>query len=149
MSLQTAAAMHKDAFTKAFEAVNKLDPRNPDDQVTVQRIYRSPNPGEALVTWHKRSEVQREVGDDLDSYVQRRIDKALDEKMNDPEYRKSQLEKWRADAGHSNNGRPNTVTRLPKSLNGVAGGSRESAPANAFDGLEQAIIADLGLALTV
>ena len=129
-SMMLAHTVHKDAFTKAFEAVSKLDRNNPDDRVTVQRIYASPNPGEALVQWHKRNETLREVGDDPAKYREKIATEAREALMKDPEFRKQLLEDLRAEASGANTGRPNTVTRLPKSLNGAAGGNtgRDSDP---------------------
>ena len=123
-SMAIAHAIHRDGFSKAFEAVQKLDPRNPDDQMTVRRIYAAPNPGEALVQWHKRNETLREVGDDPVKYREKVAADARDALVKDPEFRKQLIEELRAEASGADGGRPNTITRLPRSLNGAAGSNR-------------------------
>jgi hypothetical protein len=124
-SMAIAHAIHRETFSKAFEGVQKLDPRNPDDQMTVRRIYSSPNPGEALVQWHKRAEDSRVIGQDgLEAYVQRRIDAAMEAKVKDPEFLKQTIEDAHAEASGADGGRRNTITRLPRSLNGAAGSNR-------------------------
>ena len=123
-SMAIAHAIHRDGFSKAFEAVQKLDPRNPDDQMTVRRIYAAPNPGEALVQWHKRNETLREVGDDPLKYREKVASDAREALVKDPEFRKQLIEELRAEASGADGGRPNTITRLPKSLNGAAGTNR-------------------------
>ena len=52
MSLSMAHQKHGDVFAKAFETVTKLDPNVQENKDLVQRMWRSPNPGEALVQWH-------------------------------------------------------------------------------------------------
>jgi hypothetical protein len=131
---------HGDAFAKAYESVSKLNPQNPDDRATVQRIYSSPNPGEALVSWHKRTETLRRVGDDPDKYekdIEARVRETL---MKDPEFRKTLIEGARAEASVGEDGKPRTVLRLPKSLNGAVGGNRRAdADVDQNDGSDQAI----------
>ena len=83
-SMAIAHAVHKDTFEKAFDAVKKLDPQNPDDRMTVQRIQSSPNPGEALVNWHKRQQTFAEVGDDPIKYRERVAQETRDALMKDP-----------------------------------------------------------------
>ncbi len=138
-SLQMAHAIHKESFDKAYEAVTKLDPRNPDDQMTVRRIYAAPNPGEALVQWHKRSETLRVVGDDPGKYKETLAAEIRQSLMTDPEFRKQVIEGLQAEALGGPNGKPNTSVRLPANLNGSPGGTRERVPADAFDGSPQAI----------
>lgn len=141
MSMQTAAGRHGEGFAKAYEAVTKLNPQNPDDQVTVRRIWASPNPGEALVTWHRNQETLREVGGDPGKFKERIAKETRETLMKDPEFRKQLIAELRGEAGDDGNGRPkNTVVRLPPSLNGARGGtSRETVDASAGDDSQQAI----------
>jgi hypothetical protein len=139
-SMAIAHGKHGDTFAKAYEAVNQLNPQNPEDRATVRRIYDSPNPGEALIAWHKRNETLREVGDDPAKYRERIEAQAREKLMNDPEFRKTLLEGLRAEASTGENGQPRTVTRLPKSLNGAVGGNlRVAAEVDQFDGSDQGI----------
>jgi hypothetical protein len=140
-SMEIAHSKHGDTFAKAFEAVSKLNPQNPDDRVTVQRIYANPNPGEALVAWHKRSETLREVGDDPSKYRERVAAETRESLMKDPEFRKALLADLRAEASRGDDGKPNTTVRLPKSLNGAAGGNRRDATAVQYDDNDSAIAA--------
>lgn len=128
MSMQAAHGRHGELFTKAYDAVMKLDPRNPDNQMTVGRIWNSPNPGEALVTWHRNAETLQRVGQDPAAYEERIRTETRETLMKDPEFRKQLLEALRAEASGADGGRPRTVTRLPKSLNGTAGGQSAHAP---------------------
>lgn len=135
-SFAIAHAVHKEAFEKAFAAVNQLDRNSPDDRATVTRIWNSPNPGEALVAWHKRAETLREVGDDPAAYRQR----VIDDLKKDPEFRKSLLADLRTEAQTGDNGRPRTEVRLPPSLNRAAGSNlRAEQDADLGDGSDQAI----------
>ena len=126
-SFAIAHAFHKDTFEKAFESINKLDPRNPDDRSTVQRIYSAPNPGEALVNWHRRSETLRVVGDDPTKFLESERARMREELLKDPEFRKQIIDAARGEASTANNGAPNTTTRLPRSLNQAEGGNRRPA----------------------
>lgn len=120
-SMAIAHAFHKDTFEKAFEAVNKLNPQNPDDRATVQRIYSSPNPGEALVSWHKRNETFARVGDDPAKFEERIREETRQALLKDPEFRKQLVAELRGEAAQGDDGRPRTTTRLPNSLNRAAG----------------------------
>lgn len=141
-SFALAHVQHKDAFEGALAAINGLNPQNPDDRATVQRIYNSANPGEELVKWHKRSTALSRVGDDPDAYergIEERTRQAL---MNDPEFRKQLLASLRQEAATGGpNGGPRTEPRLPPSL-ARRGGSNlgvERGDHDRHDGSEQAV----------
>lgn len=121
-SFALAHATHKDTFAKAFEAINGLDPQNPDDRATVQRIYNSPNPGEELVRWHRRSTALARFGDDPDAAEARIREETRQALLKDPEFRKQLIADLRQEASTGENGAPRTTTRLPKSI-ARAGGS--------------------------
>lgn len=126
-SMAIAHGFHKETFEKAFEAINKLNPQNPDDRVVVQRIYSSPNPGEALVNWHKRNETFARVGDDPAKFEERIREETRQALLNDPEFRKKIVAEMRGEAAQPGpDGRPRTTTRLPGSL-ARAGGSNLGA----------------------
>ena len=138
-SMMLAHAMHKDVFEKAITALQSLNPQNPDDRIAVQRIYASPNPGEALVSWHKRQETLREVGEDPAAYKTRIAEETRKALLADPEFRKQVIADLRAEAGNGPNGKPRTITDLPPSLANANGGARAGQAAEAFDGSDQAI----------
>ena len=139
MSLQFAASKHGEAFGKAFEEVSKLDPKNPDDQMTVRRIWSSPNPGERLVEWHRERELLREVGNDPTAYKQKVAQAERESLMKDPEFRKQLIEELKAEATGGKGGRPRAEFRPPKSLNGAAGGRSDVSDPALYDNSERAV----------
>lgn len=140
MSMENAHVRHKETFDAAFQTVQKLDPKNPDNQAIVRRIYASPNPGEALVNWHKRNETLREVGDDPAAYKARIAEDARKALREDPEFRKQLLADLRAEAETGDDGRARTTIKLPQSLNRAAGGNtRAPNDLEIYDSSPQAI----------
>jgi hypothetical protein len=140
-SMSIAHKFHKDTFEKAWTAVNALNPADPDARSTVQRIMASPDPGEALVSWHKRSQTLAEVGDDPAAYRDRVAKETREALLKDPEFRKQLFAEARADAANGENGGPRTTTRLPRSLNGAQGSNVgvDRTGADTFDGSPQSI----------
>ncbi len=132
-SLEAAAARHKDVFAKAYEAVQKLDPKNPADLQLGRQIMQSPNPGESMVAWWKRNETLRVVGDDPAAYEDKLRKETRDALMKDPEFRKQLLADLRAEAEGANDGKPRTITKLPRSLNGASGGGSANDDTSALD----------------
>jgi len=125
-SLAIAHAIHKEDFARAFEAANKLPPNTPETRDTVQRIFTSPNPGEALVQWHKRVERDQRLGNEsLDDHDRRVAQETRDALVKDPEFRKAFMAELRSEAAGETGKPARTITRLPKSLNGAAGSSAE------------------------
>jgi hypothetical protein len=138
-SFALAHDAHKEVFEKAHAELTSLNPKNPADVITVRNIANAPNPGAALMKWHRNRETLREVGPDPAAFKQKLADDTRAALMKDPEFRKQLLEDLRAEAtGGANSGDPaRTITRLPKSLNGAAGsGSNQDA---VFDGSQRAI----------
>lgn len=140
-SLELAHVKHGDAFTNAYAAMSKLNPQNPSDRQTVQSIYNSPNPGEALVNWHRRSETLARVGNDPAAYEERIRTETRDSLLKDPEFIKQVVAAARGDAQRGDNGSPRTQNRLPPSLSRQPGASprAERIDQSAFDGSEQAV----------
>ncbi len=140
-SMAIAHAFHKDTFEKAYSAVGQLNPQDPDARATVQRIMASPNPGEALVAWHKREQTRAEVGDDFVAYRDRIAKETRENLLNDPEFKKQIVASLRQDAANGDDGQPRTTTRLPRSL-ARAGGSNLGADrgdSGYSDGSDQAV----------
>lgn len=115
MTFEEAREAAPQEFDAAFEAlrneVRDGDNRNRD------RIVNAPNPGRALMRWHRDRAAMAEVGGDLKAYRER----VLADAMKDPEFRKRFADELRGEAaGNGNgNGRGN-VTELP-SLNRTTG----------------------------
>lgn len=144
-SMELAHARHGDMFAAAYKAFVEAGQRGDADTIALgQRILKSPNPGESLVQWHKRNEVLRQVGDDPAKYRESVAEETRKQLAADPEFRKQILAELRADAEIGENGKPRTITRMPRSLNGTAG-SNIGAPDDrtALDGSESAIFASV------
>lgn len=140
-SFRIAHVRHGDAFPKAMEAVNQLNANNPDDRATVQRIYNAPDPGEALVAWHKRNETLARVGNDPAAYEARIRQETQEALMKDPEFRKQLLASLRSEAQQGDDGRPRTTTRLPTSVARASGSNVGAAREHhgAMDDSDQAV----------
>ncbi len=138
MSMEMAHTRHGEKFEAAYKALTSLDPKSDTNRQLVQSIYRSANPGEAIVRWHNQQEALRRVGSDPDAYeakVREETRKAL---AADPEFRKQLLTELQAEA--SGRGRnPNPPVRLPKSLNSAAGGSQRIADPDEFDNSDASV----------
>jgi hypothetical protein len=139
-SIESARTRHGQAFEDAFGALKGLDYKNPENVQLVRRMEASPNPGDAIVSWHKRNVAAREVGDDLDAYKARIAEDTRKALMADPEFRKELLGSLRGDAMIGDQGRPRTVTRLPQSLTRAAGGNSRGNDTD-IDGSDAAIAA--------
>lgn len=141
-SMALAHVVHKETFEKAWADLNQLNPSDPDARATVQRITASPNPGEALVNWHKRQTTLAEVGDDPAAYRARVAQETRDALMKDPEFKKQLIAELRGEAARAGpDGNPRTTTRLPNSLARASGSNlgAERSNARGDDDSEQAI----------
>lgn len=141
MSFEMAHVRHGGTFQTAMDSINKLDPTNPQDRQLVQSIYNSPNPGESLVKWHKRSEALARVGEDPAAYEERIRTETRDTLLKDPEFRKQLLADMRGDAARGDNGSPRTENRLPPSLKRANGASTrgERVDFQASDDTDQSV----------
>ncbi len=139
ISMELSRTRHGETFDAAFGALKSLDANNPDNRQLVQRLIDAPNPGEAVVTWHKRNEALREVGDDPTAYKAKIAEDTRKALMADPEFRKQLVAELRGEAMTGDNGRPRTTVKLPASLN-RAGGNNARAPNDLeiYDGSESA-----------
>jgi len=120
-SMAIAHALHKETFEQAYGAMTSLNHQDPEARATVQRILAAPNPGEAMIKWHKREQTRAEVGDDFVAYRERVAKETREALMKDPEFVKQIVASMRQEASVGEDGRPRTTTRLPKSLNGAQG----------------------------
>lgn len=111
-SLQNAAEKYGDEFKEAYTAAQqKIDP------ALRARMQSSRDPGETLIKWHRESKQRAEIGDDLNAYNQRILEKAL----SDPAFLAKALEKAQGAARQqpsSQSSRPNV--KLPPSLTGAS-----------------------------
>lgn len=125
-SFELAHVRHGEAFSKAMESVNKLNPNDPSDRKTVQDIYNSANPGEALVNWHRRSETLARVGPDPAAFEERIRNETRQALLKDPQFRQELLASIRGEAQTGDNGSPRTQNRLPPSLKRAPGASSQA-----------------------
>lgn len=140
MSIENARVRHGPVFETAMEAILKLDANNPSHRDLGRQLRSAPNPGEAIVQWHRRNETLREVGDDPAAYKAKIAEDTRKALMDDPEFRKQLIADMRAEAMTGDDGRPRTATRLPPSLNRTVGGnSRAPNDLDAFDDSPNAV----------
>jgi hypothetical protein len=116
-SLTDAREEHGEKFDQAYQDLIRAGQSG--DRQSVQQVWDSPNPGRALMRWHNRQQVIRDVGTDPSAYR----NKVAQDLMRDPEFRRQMVETLRDDAMNGDGGRPRTRTRLPASLNGASGGA--------------------------
>ena len=139
LSLESAKARYGETFDNAFKALKSLDFKDPQNRELAIRFENAPNPGDAIVSWHRRNETLREVGEDPAVYKARVAEEARKALAADPEFRKQLLNELRGEAMTGDNGRIRTETRLPKSLNRTPGGNtRAPNDLDAFDGSDRA-----------
>lgn len=138
-SMQSAHARHGEAFPLAYQALVNLDRSNPDNLQTGQRILAAPNPGEALMQWHRRNEAFRRVGENPEKYEESIREKARNDLMKDPDFRKQLLADLQAEAATGDHGTPRTITRLPKSLNGASGNNSGRGDASYGDDSDSSV----------
>lgn len=119
-SFDDAKETHGGEFDKAWVNLTKEIERG--DTLTRDRIVNAPNPGRALMRWHKERQAISEIGTDPDAYKARVKDELRQSLMADPTFREELLKSMRTEAsGSADQSRPNTVTRLPPSLNRATG----------------------------
>lgn len=141
MNLELTHAIHGETFEKAFEAVCAEGQRG--NNQLVRALASQPNPGRAIIDWHRRQETLRIVGNDPEAYQK----KLREDLLNDPKFLAEANERARAlangQAPAAQNGQqrpPNTVVRLPPSLSKATGS--DDMPTTATDGSEGAIFAN-------
>jgi len=108
-NLQIAQFKHGEVFDKAYEAF--VDNSSKGDQATYLRVMRSPNPGEAMVTWFKERETFAKIGTDPDAWLKTELEK----RMADPAFQAEVIKRFQT--GQGNGATPPTTTvQIPPSL---------------------------------
>jgi hypothetical protein len=121
MSFADAHDAHGKAFEDAFR--NLQDAVNGGDAALKARIINAPNPGKALMRWHRDQTALKEIGGDFESYRKRIADETRTAALADPEFRKQAMEAWRAEAGAQQQNRSGNVTDLPSVNRATGSGS--------------------------
>jgi len=119
-SLQQAHKTYKAEFEEAYSAAQKNV-----DAALKARMQQSRDPGETLIQWHREQKTMREVGNDPNAW----LEKKLEERLKDPAFLAKAVEQARGIAQPSSNGRPRVD--LPPSLNGA---SRSGAALRSVEG---------------
>lgn len=108
-SLRSAHGKYGNEFEEAYKAAqDRIDP------ALKAKMQASRDPGETLIQWHREQKVMREVGNDPNAW----LEKKLQERLKDPEFLAKAVELARGSAPPQSNGRPNV--NLPPSLNGAS-----------------------------
>jgi len=126
-NLAISAIVYKEDFPPAYEAFVKAVEGG--DRATATRVFNSADPGGSIVAWHRERKTLDEIGNDPASYVQKKLDEAL----NDPEFLAKALERAKAQATGqpaaqpgAPAARPNLKTQLPPSLRTMPGAAAAS-----------------------
>jgi hypothetical protein len=118
-SLRLARAAHG---PELFEAAYNATLANPN---LARQVANSPDPGEVMVALYKREQVLAQVGDNPETYVQQKLEEAL----NDPKFLARAIEKARGAASTQ----PAQV-KLPPSLNKATSAGRAVDTSDMSDG---------------
>lgn len=143
MSFGQAHEAHGKTFEAAYGAVTSLNPQNSAHVAIVNRIRSAPNPGAALMKWHKQQQTLERVGDDPDAFIKGEVARLL----KDPEVRKQVLADMRAEAGGDRGGEQQqrgpirNVIRNPRSLNSEGGRAERTNDNDNLDDSEAAVFA--------
>lgn len=137
---RTAEGPDAEKFKVAYAALTSLDKNDPAARAQVQRIWNSATPGADLLKWHGRQEVQRVVGDDPEAFAERVRKETRESLAKDPAFRKELLAALQIEAkAGEGGGTPRHVARMPKSLNGAAGGQSQGGGGGAVDNSERGV----------
>jgi hypothetical protein len=124
-SLQLAHKIYKGEFEEAYKAAQQnIDPS------LKARMQASRNPDETLIEWHRERKTMREVGNDPNAW----LEKKLEERLKDPAFLAKAVEMARGTAQPQVRGRPRVD--LPPSLNGASRASAALRPDNDPDDRE-------------
>src|SRR5215813_10283615 len=108
----------QERFGEAYEAL--VNAGRAGDSASIAQVMRSPNPGRALISWHERQGLLRDIGNDPTAF----IDRQIQARMSNPDFRRGFIDSMRSDAMRGEGGRgPRTRVDLPPSLNGSTGGT--------------------------
>lgn len=113
-----------EAFGKAWESLQQAD-RQGDPAVT--RIINAPDPGFALMAWHRERDALSQINGDLEGFLA----KQREAWMADPETRKQVFAAAREEAAKS--GRSSIEPASIPSLNNAPGGGRSTTPDQSGD----------------
>jgi hypothetical protein len=134
-AIYRAKQSHGELFDKAWTDFTQEAKQNP----ALAQVWQQLPPwqrADEVIGWYKQQQTLREIGNDPAAYKA----KLQEQLLNDPAFQAQVAEKLRASLSQPAQTRPQNVTRLPPSMNRVAG----AAPAHSADdedGSEEAIFA--------
>ncbi len=125
-------------FVEAYTALTNAAKTDRAAAAEINKIWDSVTPGSDIIAWHTRQLAYAKVGADPAAYEEKIRTETRETLMKDPEFRKQIVADLQAEANGTKpavetGGRPRTVTRMPKSLNGAAGGNG-ALPTTGFSG---------------
>ena len=137
-SLADAREAHGEAFDQAYAELSQVGAAEKQQfggSATVAKIWGSPNPGRALMNWHKERAAVREVGSDPEAWLAKRLETLMD----DPKFQAKIIERARDTAKQNGT----TTTRLPPSLNSQTGASQHhgNGDPQLYDNSEDSVMA--------
>ncbi len=103
-SMKAASEANPEAFNEAYKA--SVEAMRSGDVTIRARMHNARDPGKELLKWHKEQKVKAEVGDDIEAYVERKVQERIAAQAR-PNAQTQQPD-----------GRPRTS--LPPSLNGAS-----------------------------
>lgn len=136
-SLQDAAEQHGETFQAAYRELQTLGQNERaqfGNSPTVARVWNSPNPGRALMTWHSQQSTIKEVGSDPNAW----LEKKLEERLNDPDFLAAAVERARGSARQSG-AREYRPSRMPPSLNSQTGSTHHVDDPDMYDPSERSV----------
>lgn len=110
--LRLAQRAHGKVFDQAYAEAQQAIASG--DQQLAAMMQQSSSPGETLVQWFKQRQTVREVGDDPNAWLERK----LEERLNDPAFLAKAMERARTKAGQTAAASP--AVNLPPSLTSIS-----------------------------
>jgi hypothetical protein len=132
-SMRMAQRSYRDEFPEAYRAAQVA--MSQGDHALQARMHASGDPGETLIEWHREQRTVREVGNDPNAWLERK----LEERLNDPAFLAKAIERARGAAGGNGKAAAPRVN-LPPSLSRTANVSAVSS--DAFEMSDAALFRD-------
>lgn len=137
-SLADAKEANGETFDQAYAELTQVGAAEKQQfgaSVTVAKIWNAPNPGRALMNWHKERAAMREVGSDPEAWLSKRLEALMD----DPKFQARIIERARDTAKQNGT----NTTRLPPSLNSQTGASQHQGNGDPglYDNSEDSVMA--------
>lgn len=120
-SLRMARRSNPQDFDEAYSTAKQAVAGG--DQALAFRMQQSADPGETLLQWHREQKTMREVGNDPNAW----LEKKLEERLNDPAFLAKAIEKAKVQASSTSAQAARPAIDLPPSLSGASRASSSRA----------------------